>query len=138
MNRSQKSFASKGLSASSALPGGDRKKWQQISIATKGENHSTRHATKEVNELKNSYKKMIPYDYNRVVMEAQSGVPDSDYINASFIDSIFGKPPTHLYEEKESRSFHRNCNDNCFLRLHSAIITHRSPINIRNASLILR
>ncbi|KFM59824.1 Receptor-type tyrosine-protein phosphatase alpha, partial [Stegodyphus mimosarum] len=40
---------------------------------------------KEANELKNSYKKMIPYDYNRVVLEALPGVPDSDYINASFI-----------------------------------------------------
>ncbi|XP_035228903.1 receptor-type tyrosine-protein phosphatase epsilon-like, partial [Stegodyphus dumicola] len=64
-------------------------------IATKGENHSTRHAMKEANELKNSYKKMIPYDYNRVVLEALPGVPDSDYINASFIDGIL-KPNAYI------------------------------------------
>ncbi|GFQ75426.1 receptor-type tyrosine-protein phosphatase U [Trichonephila clavata] len=38
---------------------------------------------------------MIPYDYNRVVMEAQPGVPDSDYINASFIDGIL-KPNAYI------------------------------------------
>ncbi|GFS91251.1 receptor-type tyrosine-protein phosphatase kappa [Nephila pilipes] len=76
-------------------PSCKRKKQIQHQIATKGENHSTRHATKEGNELKNSYKKMIPYDYNRVVLEAQSGVLDSDYINASFIDGIL-KPNAYI------------------------------------------
>ncbi|XP_042910667.1 receptor-type tyrosine-protein phosphatase kappa isoform X2 [Parasteatoda tepidariorum] len=67
----------------------------EYQIATKGESHSTRHATKEANELKNSYKKMIPYDYNRVVLEALPGIPDSDYINASFIDGIL-KPNAYI------------------------------------------
>lgn len=60
----------------------------EYQIATKGENHSTRHASKEVNEPKNSYKKIIPYDYNRVVLEPIPGISDSDYINASLIDGI--------------------------------------------------
>lgn len=30
--------------------------------------------------------KCIPYDYNRVVLEKINGIPDSDYINASYVD----------------------------------------------------
>ena len=30
----------------------------------------------------------IPDDYNRVVLEMEEGVPDSDYINASYVDSL--------------------------------------------------
>lgn len=30
----------------------------------------------------------IPDDYNRVVLEMEPGVPDSDYINASYVDSL--------------------------------------------------
>ncbi|XP_076335056.1 receptor-type tyrosine-protein phosphatase kappa-like isoform X2 [Tachypleus tridentatus] len=58
----------------------------EFRAATKGEPHSTRHGSKPGNEEKNSYKKLIPYDYNRVVLEPIPGVPDSDYINASYID----------------------------------------------------
>ncbi|KAG8178339.1 hypothetical protein JTE90_029293 [Oedothorax gibbosus] len=57
-------------------------------VSTKGESHSTRHASKAANETKNSYKKLVPFDYNRVVLEPLPGIPDSDYINASYIDSI--------------------------------------------------
>ncbi|XP_054714942.1 receptor-type tyrosine-protein phosphatase kappa-like [Uloborus diversus] len=60
----------------------------EFQVASKGENHSTRHASKAANETKNSYKKLVPFDYNRVVLEPLPGVPDSDYINASYIDSI--------------------------------------------------
>ena len=29
---------------------------------------------------------LITVDYNRVVLEPEEGVPDSDYINASYVD----------------------------------------------------
>ena len=28
----------------------------------------------------------LPVDYNRVILETEEGVPDSDYINASYVD----------------------------------------------------
>ena len=28
----------------------------------------------------------FPVDYNRVILEPEEGVPDSDYINASYVD----------------------------------------------------
>ncbi|GFQ92413.1 protein-tyrosine-phosphatase, partial [Trichonephila clavata] len=59
---------------------------QREFVASKGESHSTRHASKAANEIKNSYKKLVPFDYNRVVLEPLPGIPDSDYINASYID----------------------------------------------------
>ena len=31
---------------------------------------------------------LFPDDYNRVVLEMEPGVPDSDYINASYVDSL--------------------------------------------------
>ncbi|GIY17540.1 receptor-type tyrosine-protein phosphatase alpha [Caerostris extrusa] len=64
-------------------------------VSSKGESHSTRHASKSANEIKNSYKKLVPFDYNRVVLEPLPGVPDSDYINASYIDSIL-KPNAYI------------------------------------------
>ncbi|XP_023226148.1 receptor-type tyrosine-protein phosphatase kappa-like [Centruroides sculpturatus] len=67
----------------------------EFQVATKGESHSIRHASKEANEIKNSHKKLLPYDYNRVVLENLPGVPDSDYINASYIDGIL-KPNAYI------------------------------------------
>ena len=32
---------------------------------------------------------LISDDYNRVVLEMEEGVPDSDYINASYVDVSF-------------------------------------------------
>ncbi|XP_053633111.1 receptor-type tyrosine-protein phosphatase kappa isoform X2 [Cherax quadricarinatus] len=60
----------------------------EFQMASKVEPHSMRHALKEVNELKNTHKRSIPYDYNRVVLEPLPDAPDSDYINASYIDSL--------------------------------------------------
>ncbi|XP_023215946.1 receptor-type tyrosine-protein phosphatase mu-like isoform X2 [Centruroides sculpturatus] len=67
----------------------------EFQVSTKGESHSVRHALKPGNELKNSYKKLIPFDFNRVVLETIHGVPDSDYVNASYIDSIV-KPNAYI------------------------------------------
>ena len=50
------------------------------------ETNSCRHATKKINLNKNQNQKCIPYDYNRVVLDKVNGVPDSDYVNASYVD----------------------------------------------------
>ncbi|XP_074598966.1 protein tyrosine phosphatase 36E [Brevipalpus obovatus] len=67
----------------------------EFHVATKGEIHSMRHGLKAANEEKNWNKKFVPYDYNRVVLEPLPGVPDSDYINASYVDSIV-KPNAYI------------------------------------------
>ncbi|CAH1965424.1 unnamed protein product [Acanthoscelides obtectus] len=64
-------------------------------IAIKAEAHSCRHATKKANLEKNQNQKCIPYDYNRVVLESIEGEHDSDYINASYIDSLL-KPNAYI------------------------------------------
>uniref|UniRef100_A0A6A7GA86 Receptor-type tyrosine-protein phosphatase kappa-like isoform X2 n=1 Tax=Hirondellea gigas TaxID=1518452 RepID=A0A6A7GA86_9CRUS len=60
----------------------------EYQMATKVEAHSIRHASKEANELKNQNKRIVPYDYNRIVLDPLPDVPDSDYINASYVDSL--------------------------------------------------
>ncbi|KAG1652938.1 Receptor-type tyrosine-protein phosphatase U [Nymphon striatum] len=117
-------------------------------LISRVEEHSTRHAGKEANELKNhsrgnfpyppgehslkltlkvvavyagikyilkgltcskaTAKKMIKpinedshYDYNRVVLDSEDGVPDSDYINASYMDSIL-KPNAYIATQGKS------------------------------------
>lgn len=64
-------------------------------LATKGESHCMRHASKPDNDNKNTYKKLLPYDYNRVVLDTLPDIPDSDYINATHIDSIL-KPNAYI------------------------------------------
>lgn len=59
------------------------------------ETYVCRHATQESNQPKNNYKKCIPYDYNRVVLKTLPNVPDSDYINASHVDSYL-KPNAYI------------------------------------------
>ena len=68
--------------------------------------HSLRHGAKKSNIEKNQNPRIIPCeksfqiseflgktchcnpsdDFNRVVLEPEEGVPDSDYINASYVD----------------------------------------------------
>ncbi|KAH0615745.1 hypothetical protein JD844_026152 [Phrynosoma platyrhinos] len=43
-------------------------------------------ASKEENKEKNRYVNILPYDHSRVHLTPLEGVPDSDYINASFIN----------------------------------------------------
>uniref|UniRef100_A0A0K2SYQ5 Receptor-type tyrosine-protein phosphatase kappa n=3 Tax=Lepeophtheirus salmonis TaxID=72036 RepID=A0A0K2SYQ5_LEPSM len=50
--------------------------------------NSSRHGNKKTNAEKNQNPKVIPYDFNRVVLENEDAVPDSDYINASYVDSL--------------------------------------------------
>ncbi|KAI5636097.1 protein-tyrosine phosphatase domain-containing protein [Phthorimaea operculella] len=67
----------------------------EFQTAVKVETHSCRHATKKNNAHKNQNQKVIPYDYNRVVLDTIEREPDSDYINASYIDSIL-KPNAYI------------------------------------------
>ncbi|CAN8003799.1 unnamed protein product, partial [Ixodes hexagonus] len=64
-------------------------------LATKGEAHCMRHASKPANDAKNTYKKLLPYDYNRVVLDTLPDIPDSDYVNATHVDSIL-KPNAYI------------------------------------------
>ncbi|UXI21540.1 monocarboxylate transporter 12-like [Sarcoptes scabiei] len=58
--------------------------------------HGTRHANKPKNELKNTYAKKCPYDFNRVVLSKDPlDEEESDYINASYVDSIL-KPNAYI------------------------------------------
>lgn len=58
----------------------------KIEFSTAVETNSCRHATKKINIEKNQNQKTIPYDYNRVVLNKIENIPDSDYINASYVD----------------------------------------------------
>ncbi|XP_030836637.1 uncharacterized protein LOC100892979 [Strongylocentrotus purpuratus] len=40
------------------------------------------------NKVKNRYRNILAYDHSRVMLEEVKGVPDSDYINASYINSF--------------------------------------------------
>ena len=64
-------------------------------FASKYETYVCKHALQESNQAKNNYKKCIPYDYNRVVLKTLPNVPDSDYINASHVDSCL-KPNAYI------------------------------------------
>lgn len=48
-------------------------------------------ATKEYNHNKNRYHNILPYEKNRVKLLHQTGVPGSDYINASYVSSYHEK-----------------------------------------------
>ena len=48
-------------------------------------------ASKAMNQSKNRYKNILPYDNSRVLLIPYPGVEGSDYINASFIDSYLYK-----------------------------------------------
>ncbi|KAM6928125.1 receptor-type tyrosine-protein phosphatase alpha [Xenentodon cancila] len=48
-------------------------------------------ASKEENKEKNRYVNILPYDHSRVHLLSLEGVPDSDFINASFINGYQDK-----------------------------------------------
>ena len=44
-----------------------------------------------VNQIKNRYKNVYPYDNTRVKLSMRPGVDGSDYINANYVDSYMFK-----------------------------------------------
>ena len=48
-------------------------------------------ANKPVNQVKNRYKNVYPYDDTRVKLSMKPGVDGSDYINANYVDSYMFK-----------------------------------------------
>ncbi|XP_070498935.1 receptor-type tyrosine-protein phosphatase U [Chironomus tepperi] len=70
----------------------------KIEFTTAVETNSCRHATKKNNLEKNQNQKTVPYDYNRVVLQKIPGIPDSDYINASYVDSLL-KPNAYIVSQ---------------------------------------
>uniref|UniRef100_A0A182P4Y4 Protein-tyrosine-phosphatase n=1 Tax=Anopheles epiroticus TaxID=199890 RepID=A0A182P4Y4_9DIPT len=67
----------------------------EFQTAVKVETNSCKHALRKANALKNQNPKCIPYDYNRVVLDKYDNTPDSDYINASYVDSLL-KPNAYI------------------------------------------
>merc|ERR1719394_2391009 len=65
--------------------------------------HSLRHGAKKSNIEKNQNPRIIPYDFNRVVLEPEEGVPDSDYINASYVDSLV-QPKAYIVTQGPTES----------------------------------
>uniref|UniRef100_A0A1W7R9B2 protein-tyrosine-phosphatase n=1 Tax=Hadrurus spadix TaxID=141984 RepID=A0A1W7R9B2_9SCOR len=47
------------------------------------------------NKLKNRYSDLLPYDDSRVILQKVKNDPDSDYINASYIDG-YNKPKAYI------------------------------------------
>lgn len=64
-------------------------------FASRYETYVCRHAQQEANLIKNNYKRCIPYDYNRVVLRTIPNLSNSDYINASYVDSCL-KPNAYI------------------------------------------
>lgn len=67
----------------------------EYKFANRYETYVCRHAMRESNQIKNNHKKCIPYDYNRVVLKTIPDVANSDYINASHVDSYL-KPNAYI------------------------------------------
>ncbi|XP_055836626.1 receptor-type tyrosine-protein phosphatase mu isoform X2 [Episyrphus balteatus] len=67
----------------------------EFMTAIKVEGNTCRHATKKHNQIKNQNPKCIPYDYNRVVLKKEEGSTESDYVNASYVDSLL-KPNAYI------------------------------------------
>jgi len=66
-------------------------------------NTSLRHGVKKSNLEKNQNPRIIPYDFNRVVLDAEEGVVDSDYINASYVDSLV-QPKAYIVTQGPTES----------------------------------
>lgn len=64
-------------------------------FACRYETYVCKHALAQSNLPKNTSKKCIPYDYNRVVLKTVANMKNSDYINASHIDSCL-KPNAYI------------------------------------------
>ncbi len=57
-----------------------------VSLAKSDAKHGFQEANKAVNQMKNRYKNVYPYDSTRVKLSNIPGMLGSDYINACYID----------------------------------------------------
>ncbi|KAL1377780.1 hypothetical protein pipiens_016023 [Culex pipiens pipiens] len=73
----------------------------EFQTAVKVETNTCRHASRKANAHKNQNPKCIPYDYNRVVLDKYENIPDTDYVNASYVDVMCVQywPPNREKEE---------------------------------------
>ena len=64
--------------------------WHFFCLAgTVGKGQPAVASQREVNELKNRYANIIPYDHSRVLLPPINDDPDTDYINASWVDGYY-------------------------------------------------
>ncbi|XP_078723777.1 receptor-type tyrosine-protein phosphatase delta-like isoform X7 [Lampetra fluviatilis] len=59
---------------------------QEYESIDPGQQFTWEHSNLEVNKAKNRYANVIAYDHSRVILQSLSGVQNSDYINANYID----------------------------------------------------
>nr|XP_034311837.1 receptor-type tyrosine-protein phosphatase epsilon-like isoform X1 [Crassostrea gigas] len=62
---------------------------EEYKAIPKGELHSCIEGKRQENKSKNRYTTIFPYDHSRVVLNTSSTEPD--YINANYIEDVFGK-----------------------------------------------
>ena len=62
-----------------------------IALAHTDNQFTFQEANKPVNQAKNRYKNVYPYDETRVKLSQVHGVSGSDYINANYIDGYVDK-----------------------------------------------
>ncbi|XP_071799860.1 receptor-type tyrosine-protein phosphatase T-like isoform X2 [Asterias amurensis] len=65
--------------------------------------HSCERAKDDKNKEKNRYVNVIPYDFSRVVLEKLPDQPDSDYVNASYIDG-FNEPNKYIASQGPNKA----------------------------------
>ncbi|XP_071800429.1 receptor-type tyrosine-protein phosphatase T-like isoform X2 [Asterias amurensis] len=65
--------------------------------------HSCERAKDDKNKEKNRYANIIPYDFSRVVLEKLPDEPDSDYVNASYIDG-FNEPNKYIASQGPNKA----------------------------------
>ncbi|XP_071799861.1 receptor-type tyrosine-protein phosphatase T-like [Asterias amurensis] len=65
--------------------------------------HSCERAKDDKNKEKNRYVTVIPYDFSRVVLEKLPDQPDSDYVNASYIDG-FNEPNKYIASQGPNKA----------------------------------
>eukprot|EP00105_Crassostrea_gigas_P002395 XP_011414907.2 PREDICTED: receptor-type tyrosine-protein phosphatase epsilon-like [Crassostrea gigas] len=62
---------------------------EEYKAIPKGELHSCIEGKRQENKSKNRYTTIFPYDHSRVVL--RTSTTESDYINANYIEDVFGK-----------------------------------------------
>ncbi|XP_071800431.1 receptor-type tyrosine-protein phosphatase T-like [Asterias amurensis] len=65
--------------------------------------HSCERAKDDKNKEKNRYANIIPYDFSRVVLEKLPDEPDSDYVNASYMDG-FNEPNKYIASQGPNKA----------------------------------